>query len=87
VQAAAHESIGGARATAGGIPGGEQLVARASSAFTDAFTLTNKVAIGIALAAAAVVLLFARRGGELPAESGAENLEELAVVGVDDMRE
>jgi hypothetical protein len=55
---AAGESIGAASAIAERVPGGGEVVARAASAFTDAFTLTNRVAVGIALAAAAAVLVF-----------------------------
>jgi hypothetical protein len=57
-RAAAGESIGAASAVAERVPGGAAVVGRAASAFTDAFTLTNTVAVGIALAAAAAVLLF-----------------------------
>jgi fucose permease len=66
-RAAAEESIGAASAVAEGVPGGGEIVAQASAAFTDAFTLTNTVALGLALAAAAAVLAFSRpvrRGGE-----------------------
>jgi MFS transporter, DHA2 family, multidrug resistance protein len=55
---AAGESIGAASAIAERVPGGGEVVARAASAFTDAFILTNRVAVGIALAAAAAVLVF-----------------------------
>jgi DHA2 family multidrug resistance protein-like MFS transporter len=62
---AAGESIGAASAIAERIPGGGgEVVAQAASAFTDAFTLTNTVAVGIALAAAAAVLAVSRRGGD-----------------------
>jgi hypothetical protein len=60
---AAGESIGGASAIADRVPAGGDVVAQAASAFTDAFTLTNTVAVGIALAAAAAVLAVSRRGG------------------------
>jgi hypothetical protein len=46
------------------VPGGGEVVAQAASAFSDAFTLTNTVALGIALAAAAAVLAFSRRRGD-----------------------
>jgi EmrB/QacA subfamily drug resistance transporter len=62
-RAAAGESIGAAASVAGRLPnGGEQVVAHAASAFTDAFTLVNSVALGISLAAAAAVLALRRRG-------------------------
>ncbi|HEY6414582.1 MAG TPA: DHA2 family efflux MFS transporter permease subunit, partial [Acidimicrobiales bacterium] len=63
---AAGESIGAASAIAERIPGGGgggEVVAQAASAFTNAFTLTNTVAMGIALAAAAAVLAVSRRSG------------------------
>ncbi len=60
-RAAAEESIGAANAIAANVPGGEQVVAEAASAFTHAFTLTNTLAVGIALAAAAAVISFGRR--------------------------
>lgn len=61
VRSAASESIGGARFVAGHVPGGNEVVARAASAFTDAFRLTNAVAVGIVLAAAGAVVVFSRR--------------------------
>jgi len=68
-RAAAGESIGAAASVAGRLPnGGEQVVAHAASAFTDAFTLVNSVALGIALAAAAAVLALRRRGEDDPGE-------------------
>lgn len=57
---AASESIGAASAVAGSLADGQALVNRAASAFTDAFTTANGVAVGIALAAAAGVLLWPR---------------------------
>ncbi len=66
-RAGAEESIGAASAVAASVPGGGQVVAHAASAFTDAFTFTNTVALGIALAAAASVLAFSRRRGSEPA--------------------
>ncbi|MGH9231702.1 MAG: hypothetical protein ACRD07_23770, partial [Acidimicrobiales bacterium] len=62
-RASAEESVGAAAAVADSVPGGAQVVAEASSAFTDAFTLANSVALGIALATAAAVLAVSRRGG------------------------
>jgi hypothetical protein len=60
-RAVAEESIGGARVVASQIPGGQEIVTRAASAFSDAFRLTNVVAVGIALVAAGAVLAFSRR--------------------------
>ena len=79
-RAAAEESIGAASVIADRVPGGGELAARATSAFTDAFTLTNTVAAGIAVAAAAAVLAFSRRrGGEpvtdLATEEAVDELE------------
>jgi DHA2 family integral membrane protein (MFS transporter) len=65
-RASAEESIGAASAISDRIPGGAEVGAHATSAFTDAFTLTNTVAVGIALAAAAAVLAFSRRRGDEP---------------------
>ena len=75
-RAAAEESVGAADGIAAGLPGGSELTARAATAFTDAFTLVNGVSVGIALVAAATVLVFSRRGHE-PAveESFEESLE------------
>jgi DHA2 family multidrug resistance protein-like MFS transporter len=67
-RAAAGESIGAAASVAGRLPNEEQVVAHAASAFTDAFTLVNSVALGIALAAAAAVLALRRRGEDDPGE-------------------
>ena len=63
-RAAAEESIGAADAIAGRIPGGEALAAQAASAFTDAFKLVNSISVGIALAAAATILVVWRRRRE-----------------------
>lgn len=68
VRSVAEESIGGARAVAASVPGGTELVARAASAFTDAFRVTNVVAVGIALVAAAAVVVFSRRAKPEPVE-------------------
>jgi EmrB/QacA subfamily drug resistance transporter len=68
-RATAEESIGAASAIADRVPGGGEVAAQATAAFTDAFTLTNTVAVGIAVAAAVGVLAFSRRrGGEPVAE-------------------
>src|ERR671911_946988 len=66
-RAVAEESIGAADAVAGRIPGGDALTAQAASAFTDAFTLANTISVGIALAAAAAVLVVWRRRRHEPA--------------------
>ena len=63
-RAAAEESIGAADAIAGRIPGGEALAAQAASAFTDAFNLVTTISVGIALAAAATILVVWRRRRE-----------------------
>jgi hypothetical protein len=63
-RAAAEESIGAADSIAGRIPGGDALAAQAASAFTDAFTLVNSISVGIALAAAATILVVWRGGRE-----------------------
>jgi EmrB/QacA subfamily drug resistance transporter len=60
-RAAAHESIGAASAVAQTVPGANDIAARAAAAFTDAFTVANSVAVALALTAAAVVLVAARR--------------------------
>ena len=56
-RAAAEESIGAADAIAARIPGGEALAAQAGAAFTDAFNLVTTISVGIALAAAAAILV------------------------------
>jgi MFS transporter, DHA2 family, multidrug resistance protein len=56
-RAAAQGSIGAADAIAGRIPGGDALAAQAASAFTDAFTLVCSISVGVALAAAATILV------------------------------
>jgi MFS transporter, DHA2 family, integral membrane protein len=66
-RAVAAESIGAADAIAGRIPGGNALASQAASAFTDAFTLVNGVSIGVALTAAAAVLVVSRRRRHEPA--------------------
>ena len=63
-RAAAEESIGAADSIAGSVPGGDALAAQAASAFTDAFKLVNSISIGIALAAAATILVVWRRRRE-----------------------
>jgi MFS transporter, DHA2 family, multidrug resistance protein len=91
---AAGESIGAASAIAERVPGGGEVVAQAASAFTNAFTLTNTVAMGIALAAAAAVLAVSRRSGGDTVEADvvdddaieAHDLE-LVPVGAAEMRE
>ncbi len=91
-RAAAGDSIGAASAIADRVPGGGEVVAQAASAFTNAFTLTNTVAAGIALAAAAAVLAVSRRGGRETVEDDAiEEIEkydlELVPAGALEMRE
>jgi MFS transporter, DHA2 family, multidrug resistance protein len=66
-RAAAEESIGAADSIATRIPGGEALTTQAATAFTDAFTLANTVSVGVALAAAAAVIVFGRRRRTEPA--------------------
>jgi fucose permease len=87
-RAAAQESIGAADAIASRIPGGGALTAQAASAFTDAFTLANTLAVAIALVAAAAVLVVGRRRRREPAieEEAAELGLELAPVPVDRAR-
>jgi MFS transporter, DHA2 family, multidrug resistance protein len=72
-RAVAEESIGAADAVAGRVPGGEALTTQAASAFTDAFTLANTVSVGIALAAAAGVLVVWRRRRTEPAVDDVED--------------
>jgi EmrB/QacA subfamily drug resistance transporter len=81
---AAEESIGAASSIAAHVPGGGEVVAQAASAFTDAFTLTNTVAVGIALAAAAAVLAFSGRHGGEPAldETREADYDDLGLVTV-----
>ena len=63
--AAAGESIGAAHAVAGQLPGGgAALLHEAATAFTDAFTLANRVSVALAVGAAAVVLVASRRRSE-----------------------
>ena len=91
---AAGESIGAASAIAERVPGGGEVVAQAASAFTNAFTLTNTVAMGIALAAAAAVLAVSRRSAGDTVEADvvdddaieAHDLE-LVPIGAAEMRE
>ena len=79
-RAAAEGSIGAANAIAGRIPDGDALAAEAATAFTDAFNLVNTISIGIALAAAAAILVVWRRRGREPM---AEDIEhEATEVGV-----
>jgi EmrB/QacA subfamily drug resistance transporter len=66
-RAAAQESIGAADSIASRIPDGGALAVRATSAFTDAFTLVSGVSVGVALAAAATVLFVGRRRRTEPA--------------------
>jgi MFS transporter, DHA2 family, multidrug resistance protein len=64
VEAAAEESVGAATVLAAGITGGGELAVRAGVAFTEAFNVASRVAVGLALAAAAVVGLVFSRAAE-----------------------
>jgi DHA2 family multidrug resistance protein-like MFS transporter len=75
-RAAAQESIGAADAIAGRIPGGEALATQAASAFTDAFKLATSISAGIALAAAATILVVWRRRRE-PAVDEVDEVDEV----------
>jgi hypothetical protein len=91
-RAAAEESIGAASAVANGLPSGSEVTAQAATAFTDAFTMVNGVAVGIALAAAATVLAVTRRRREPVVEESVEgsfDTYDLALipVPVDEVRE
>jgi len=66
-RAVAEESIGAAHAVAEGLPAGDALSAQAATAFTDAFTMTSAVSVGLALAAAGAVLAFSRKRRPEPA--------------------
>jgi MFS transporter, DHA2 family, multidrug resistance protein len=79
-RAAAEESIGAAASIADQVPGGGEVVSRAASAFTDAFTLTNRVALAIALVAAAAVLTVLRPGaGEPAADEAGDEVDDFDV--------
>jgi hypothetical protein len=56
-----EDSIGAAAVVSSTVRGGAAVSARAATAFTDAFNVASIVCIGIALAAAATVLWYARR--------------------------
>jgi DHA2 family multidrug resistance protein-like MFS transporter len=71
---AAGESIGAASAVAGSLPDGGPVVARAASAFTDAFNLANGVAVAIVVAAAVGLLAWSRRGDTDP-DAGEERVD------------
>ena len=77
----AEDSIGAAVGVASQAPGGAgtEVKVRAASAFTDAFNLAMAVSVGLALVAAAAVILFARprreRTDEVPVEDFAEELD------------
>ncbi|HEX2701257.1 MAG TPA: MFS transporter [Acidimicrobiales bacterium] len=69
VTAAARESIGAATFVGAGIPGGQELAARAGAAFTDAFNLASTVAAALSLVAAVgVAVVFTRRAEEAAAD-------------------
>ncbi len=63
---AAGESIGAASGIARVLPNGGELVARAGSAFTDAFKFANGVAVAIAVATAVGILAWSRGKGTEP---------------------
>ncbi len=68
VREAAEESVGAATFIARELPaGGNVLAARAGDAFTHAFTVTSRVAVGVTLAAAVVVAKVFSRSSELAA--------------------
>ncbi len=77
VAEAAKESVGAANFIASGIPGGEELAARAGVAFTDAFTMASTMASALAVTAAiGVFLVFSRRAeaaaaGQAPPQAAA----------------
>lgn len=72
----ARESIGAAWHIAPGLQGGEALLAEAQQAFVDAFRLTNGVALGVAVAAGALVWATRRSGGGgVPVEVGEPTVE------------
>jgi MFS transporter, DHA2 family, integral membrane protein len=76
-RAAAEESIGAAASVAQHVPGGGEVVSQAASAFTDAFTLTNRVALAIALTAAAAVLTVLRpRAGEPATDEAGDDVDD-----------
>jgi DHA2 family multidrug resistance protein-like MFS transporter len=76
-RAAAEESIGAAASVAQQVPGGGEVVSQAASAFTDAFTLTNRVALAIALTAAAAVLTVLRpRAGEPATDEAGDDVDD-----------
>jgi len=65
---AAEESVGAATFIARQLPeGGEVLAARAGDAFTQAFNVTSRVAVGVAVVAALVVAKVFSRSSELAA--------------------
>jgi EmrB/QacA subfamily drug resistance transporter len=67
VLAAAKESVGAASAMSQGLPEGHEVATRAGTAFTHAFTTTSRVAVGVCLAAAAVVISVFNHKAELAA--------------------
>jgi MFS transporter, DHA2 family, multidrug resistance protein len=76
-RAAAEESIGAAASVAQQVPGGGEVVSQAASAFTDAFALTNSVALAIALTAAAAVLTVLRpRAGEPATDEAGDDVDD-----------
>ena len=74
---AAGESIGAASGIARILPNGGELIARAGSAFTDAFKFANGVAVAIAVATAVGILAWSRGKGTEPDVETIGSTEEL----------
>ena len=79
-RAAAKGSIGAAESIASRIPGAGALGAHAASAFNDAFTLVNAISVGIALAAAAAILVVWRHRREPVVEAVEPEAADVGVV-------
>jgi MFS transporter, DHA2 family, integral membrane protein len=75
----AEESIGTAVRVAGQVPSGSAIRVQAATAFTDAFTVTSAVSIGIVVAAAVAVLFFSRPRRTVIVEQFDEIDDELAL--------
>ncbi len=80
---AASESIGGAKALAAQLPNGADLASRAGTAFTHAFNLASGAGAGLALVAAAMVVMRYSREAEMAAAAADEGDEEFVEVPVD----
>jgi MFS transporter, DHA2 family, multidrug resistance protein len=74
VRAAGEESLGAAVGAANGTGNGD-LAARAGAAFTHSFNVTSRVAVGVTLAAAAVVAVVFNRRAELAAAGASETAD------------